>query len=298
MRGEQAGGVAERERGVRRVLGIDAVANAGVAGAKAAVGFAVGSSAILGDAVHSLADLSNNAMAFVALRLAGSPPDPEHPYGHRKFETLAVFVIGTLLAVLALQLALRTLSGARHPVETRGWGLALMLGVLAVNVAVTLWKGRAAERFDSDLLRADTRHTFSDVLVTIAVIASWQLAASGYAWLDPLATLLVAALILYLAWSLFRRAVPVLVDQRLLDPAEVSAALRGISGVRATRRVRSRGAAGEPRVDVVVSVDGGLTTEQSHAIADEIERVLAERFSVQDVTVHVEPERATRRNTP
>lgn len=280
----------ERDRLVRRVLWIEGLLNAAVAGTKATVGLATGSAAILGDAVHSLADLSNNGVALVATRLAAAPPDREHPYGHRKFETLAVFGLGTLLAVLALEMVLHALGGEPRQIVTHGWSLALMLGVLAVNLAVTLWEHRWARRLESEILRADARHTLADVLITLAVIASWQLAASGLPWLDPLATLAMAALVLFLAWDLFQRAIPVLVDRSPLDPDEVRAALAGVSGVRSTQRVRSSGAAANARVDIVVSVDGELSTQESHEIADRIETILAERLAVKDVTVHVEPD--------
>jgi divalent metal cation (Fe/Co/Zn/Cd) transporter len=78
-----------------------------------------------------------------------------------------------------------------------------MLGVLVVNIAVAIWENRWARRLDSDILRADSRHTLPDVLTTVAVIAGWQLAAHGYRWLDALASIVVAAMILYLAYGLF-----------------------------------------------------------------------------------------------
>ncbi len=280
----------ERDRQVRRVLAIEASANAGVALAKGAAGLATGSVVILADAVHSLADLANNAVALVAVRLAGAPPDLEHPYGHRKYETLAVFGLATLLAVLAFQLVLRTLTGEPRPVQAQGWALALMVGVLGINVAVSSWEHVWASRLDSDVLRADARHTLADVMITLAVIASWRLAAGGLAWLDPVAALAVAGLILYLAWDLFQRAVPVLVDQSPLDPEAVRRAVGEVAGVRGAERVRARGAPQETRVDVVVRVDGTLSTQESHAIADQVERLLSERFAVDEVTVHVEPD--------
>ncbi len=280
----------ERDRRVRRVLMTEATANAAVTIAKSVAGLATGSTVILADAVHSLADLSNNAVALVAVRLAGVPPDRQHPYGHRKFETLAVFGLATLLAVLALQLVLRTLTGEPRPVEAHGWALALMVAVLAVNVAVSLWESSWAKRLDSDILRADARHTLADVLITLAVIASWRLSASGLWWLDPVATLAVAVLILYLAWDLFQRAVPVLVDRSRLDPEALRAAVHEVAGVRGADRVRSRGTPHDTRVDVVVRVDGALSTRESHEIADRVERLLSERFAVEEVTVHVEPD--------
>jgi cation diffusion facilitator family transporter len=161
--------------------------------------------------------------------------------------------------------------------------------VFGVNLCVAAWQGHCARRLDSDLLRADAQHTLSDVLVTASVIAGWQFAARGHFWLDTVTTLAVAGLILYLAFGLFRRAIPILVDQSAADPDEVREAVETVSGVRSTRRVRSRGQGRESRVEVVVTVDPALPTSASHRIADEVERVLEERFEAVDVTVHVEP---------
>ena len=121
------------------------------------------------------------------------------------------------------------------------------------------------------------------------MIVGWQLAARGRTWLDTATTLAVAALILYLAFGLFRRAVPILVDRSSADPDAVREAVAAVSGVRSTRRVRSRVLGRQSRVEVVVTVDPTLPTSESHRIADEVERVLGERFDAADVTVHVEP---------
>ncbi len=280
---------AQRDRQVERVLVGEALANLAVMTAKAVVGFQTGSIAILGDAIHSLADFANNVVAFVATRIASAPPDREHPYGHRKFETLAVFGIATLLSVLAIEIILGALDRDPREISQEGWGLALMLGVLAVNILIAGWENRWARRLDSDILRADARHTISDVLTTVAVIAGWQLAARGYLWLDALASLIVAAMILYLAYGLFQKAIPVLVEQSIANPEALSSAASAVDGVRETRRVRSREGGSGPAIDLIVTVDRNLSTADSHAIADEIERVISEKFSVDDVTVHIEP---------
>jgi cation diffusion facilitator family transporter len=281
---------AHRDGQVRRVLFVEGFANLVVLGVKTVVGITTGSSAVLADAVHSFADLANNGLALFALHLASAPPDREHPYGHRKYETLAVFALATLLAVLAVEIALRALQSGDREVLRSGWSLGLMLGVLAVNAAVSSWQVRWARRLDSDLLRADARHTFSDVFATIAVIIGWQLAATGHAWLDTAFTLGVSALILFLAFGLYRRAIPVLVDQIATDPEQLTAVVQSVPGVRGTRRVRSHLSGLGATIDVVVAVDSHLSTAASHDIADEIERTLRERFSTPDVTVHVEPE--------
>jgi cation diffusion facilitator family transporter len=158
-----------------------------------------------------------------------------------------------------------------------------------VNAAIAIWENRWARRLDSDILHADARHTVSDVLTTVAVIAGWQLAANGYRWLDALASLIVAAMILYLAYGLFQKAIPVLVDRSIASAEALSSVASAVPGVRETRRIRSREGGSGPAIDLVVSVDSDLSTADSHAIADEIERVISEAFSVNDVTVHIEP---------
>ena len=281
---------AKRDRQVEGVLIREALANLAVMFAKATVGFQSGSIAVLGDAVHSLADFANNIVAFVAARIASEPPDQDHPYGHKKFETLAVFGIATLLSVLAIEIILGALDRDPRVITQQRWELALMLGVLAVNIAIAIWENRWARRLDSDILRADAHHTIADVLTTIAVIIGWQLAARGYPWLDTLASIIVAGMIFYLAYGLFQKAIPVLVERSIANPDALSSAASAVDGVQETRRVRSRQGGSGPAIDLVVSVDPDLSTAESHAIADEIERVISETFSVSDVTVHIEPQ--------
>jgi len=105
-----------RDRRVSRVLWIEGSFNAAAVAANMVVGIPTGSAAVIGDAIHSLADLANNAVALVAMRLSSQPPDAEHPYGHRKYESLAVFGAATLLSVLALEIALRAFDPASTPI--------------------------------------------------------------------------------------------------------------------------------------------------------------------------------------
>jgi cation diffusion facilitator family transporter len=278
-----------RDRAIRQTLLVEGACDAVVLAAKLVVAMATGSAAVSSDAVHSLGDLANNGVALVALRLASAPPDREHPYGHRRYESLAVFLLATLLAVLAVEIALRSFAADREVVQ-HGWSLALMLGVWGLNLGLAVWQGRRARWLNSDLLRADARHSYSDALVTPMVIGGWQLAAQGRLWLDTALSLTVSALILVLAYDLFRRAIPILVDHIAADPEAIEAVVNAVPGVRSTRSVRSRAGSDSPRIDVVVGVDPSLSTAESHTIADSIERSLRERFGSEEVTVHVEPE--------
>jgi cation diffusion facilitator family transporter len=282
---------------VQRILLLEGAANVCVLLAKALVGWSTGSLAVISDAIHSFTDLTNNIVALLLIRMASAPPDREHPYGHRKFETLAVFGLATLLTVLAFQIAWRAIEHTDRPVSRHGWGLVIMLGVLGVNILVSTWQGYWARRLNSDLLRADARHTMADVLMTVVVILGWQLAALGYVWLDTVFALGVAIVVLFLAYGLFKRAVPILVDRMAEAPEALITVIRAVPGVRRVRRIRSRWVGSAPAVDVIVTVDAHLSTLQAHAIADAIETILAQQFGMHDVTVHIEPETAARSHT-
>ena len=274
---------------VLRLLVIEGAVNVIVLAAKAVVGLGTGSMAILADALHSLTDVANNVIAWIVLRASNRPADREHPYGHKKFEMLAVFVLAVLLAVVAVEIAIRAFVRAAEPPDMSIWGLIVMSGVLLVNIALSLWQRYWARRLDSPILRADASHTFSDVLTTVVVIVGWQLSVNGYPWLDTLCALGVAAMILYLAFGLFRNVVPALVDEIAIEPEEMIAAINAIDGVMGVRRARSRWIGTERAADVIVTVSPSIDTVSAHDIADAVEGLLAERFDVSDSTVHVEP---------
>lgn len=275
---------------VATVLVWEGVANALLAISKFVVGVHTGSSAILGDALHSLTDLANNGIALFINKVASDPPDRGHPYGHQKFEQLAVFVLASLLTVVAVELVINAFKHSEAPPVQSGIGLTTMIFALAVNVGVTIWEHYWARKLKSELLRADAYHTFGDVFVTFTAILGWQIAAvKGWGWLDSAFAIGVAGLVFYLAFDLFRRAIPSLVDSAGRDPRLVIAAVDRLPEVKGVKRLRSRQHGKEIAADIVVTVDRNLTLEQSHTVADAIEELLAKQFDIHDTTVHIEP---------
>jgi cation diffusion facilitator family transporter len=279
----------QRDRQVQRIILLEGAANFVILIAKLIVGTSTGSLAVLGDALHSLTDATNNLVAWGVIKLSSRPADREHPYGHRKFETLAVFGLATLLVVLALEIALHAIRRDRTEVGEDAWALGVMLGVLAVNVVIASWQRYWARRLQSDILLADANHTFADVLTTVVVIIGWQLSARGYPWLDTACALAVAVLVMYLAYGLFKRALPALVDQFAVEPETLLGAVRGVAGVREVSRIRSRWVGSQPSIDMVIAVDPKLSTTDAHEIADTIENLLEERFQASDISIHIEP---------
>jgi len=279
----------KRDKDVQRVILIEGSINLLVFIAKVAVGFSTGSLAIIGDAIHSLTDVVNNFIAWTVIRISSSPPDREHPYGHRKFETLAVFFLASLLVVLSFELAMRAIREEDSNIVASTWALGVMLAVLIINTVLSIWQRMWARKLKSDILLADASHTFADVLTTIVVIVGWQLSSMGYYWLDRVCALGVSVLVFFLAYRLFKRAFPVLLDGYALDPELLSDSIQKVDGVRQVKRVRSRWIGADKSVDLIVSVDPEISTNDSHIIATNIESLITEDFGVSDISIHIEP---------
>ncbi|MDH5611214.1 MAG: cation diffusion facilitator family transporter [Gammaproteobacteria bacterium] len=279
----------QRDNKIQHIILIEGSANIVVLLAKLWVGLTTGSLAILADAIHSLTDITNNILAWFVIRLSILPPDREHPYGHRKFETLAVFFLASLLTVLAFELALRAIKREDAEIISSAFEIIIMLCVLVVNVSLATWERIWARRLDSDILIADASHTFADVMTTVVVIIGWQLSAMGYLWLDRACALAVSGLIFYLAYSLYKKAMPILVDEFALNPEILSKTIRQVEGVKQVNRVRSRWIGSEKAIDIIISVDPKLLTDESHKITTDIESLIEQKFGVFDISIHVEP---------
>lgn len=281
-----------RGRKVRRILWGVLWANLFVVAVKVVVGVRAGSLAVLGDAAHSGVDALNNVVGLAAVRVAHAPPDEEHPYGHAKFETLAALAVVSFLSITVFEISSgaigRLLEGGVKPSVDRSTFL-LLVGTMAVNVLVAVSEARWGRRLESQFLSADARHTSADVLVTISVIGGLALVTLGWESADAWLALVVAVLIARSGWQILRGTVPVLVDSRAVEAGRIRRFIRGVPGVLEVTDVRSRGhLGGEARAELTVIVDGAISVETGHGIADDVERRLrAEGFA--GVVVHVEP---------
>lgn len=274
---------------VTTVLLIEGSVNVIICLSKFAVGTITNSSAILADAVHSLTDVINNGVAWLAARISNTKPDKEHPYGHRKFEFLAVFFLASLLLVVAVEVVIHAIERFGTPVKQNNLGLLIMAVTLVINICLALWENHWARKLGSQLLGADATHTLSDILTTIIVIIAWQISSYGFYWIDLGLAVVVSCVIMVLAAKLFWRAIPALVDQTHLDSRNITPLLERIEGVHCVRRFRSRFNGDIVVADMTVGVDGDLSTNISHNIAKQIEKVMADKFNVHDVVVSIEP---------
>jgi cation diffusion facilitator family transporter len=282
----------DRTARVRRVLVGIFFANLAVVVAKLVVGLATHSLAVLGDALHSSVDALNNVLALVVVRVAAQAPDEDHPYGHGKFETLGALGIVGFLSVTCFELtrsAVTRLFGEHPAPVVSTWQLVILSGGLVVNGLVAWYERRRGEALQSELLVSDAAHTKSDVYISTGVIASLLLARLRWWWADPVLALVIAVLIVRVAYAITQRTVPVLVDERALPGNEIQSAAEGVSGVRRAYAIRSRGSAQVRYAEVTIAVDRDTNVVAAHAIADEVEIRLKRDLRLSEVTVHIEP---------
>jgi cation diffusion facilitator family transporter len=277
---------------IRLILWLVLGANLFVVFVKLIVGLRAGSLAVLGDAAHSGVDAMNNVVGLLAVNVAAAPPDDEHPYGHRKYETLAALAVVSFLSIAGFELvsnAVSRLAGSAAPPHVEPFTFAMLGGTMLVNTLVAVSEARAARRLRSPVLSADARHTAADVLITLSVIGGLGLVALGWEDADAWLAIVVAGLIAKSGWEILRGTIPVLVDSRAIEASRIRKFIGPVHGVLAVTEVRSRGDLdAEAFTELTVIVDGAITVERGHAIADEVERKLLDAGFTAAV-VHVEP---------
>ena len=276
-----------------RVAAISIFASAGMATAKFAVGIAIGSLALISEALHSSVDVGATIVTWMVVRFSDLPADEEHHYGHGKLESLSALGIIALLYVLAGGILVESYSRLREgaPPPTLS---AIPFIVLIADIAVNFWRARALHRAARDTrsqaLAADALHFASDVLGSVAVIIGLVLSALGFAWGDSAAAIAVAIMIAMLGLRLARSTVETLVDRAPEGAAEQArAAIRGVAGVVEVERLRVRMVGSTHFIDAVVQVPRTYPIDRVEEIKRKAQQVVAKTFEDADLTFTAVP---------
>ena len=263
-----------------------------VAAAKIALGLATGAVSVLSDGYHSLTDTASNVVGIIGVRIAGAPPDDDHPYGHRKFETMASLGIMVFL-ILVLR---EVLSAAWERLQTGGeptinaLTFAVMGGTFAVNLGVVFYERRAARRLQSEVLLADSHHTTSDLMTSATVIVALIGVKLGYLWLDPVAAMVVAVFIGYACWEIFESTTGILADRFVIPEEEIREVVKGVPEVIGTHHIRTRGSADFVFLDLHIWMTADMKLEEAHRLSHVVKDRLMQRFpQIKDAIIHIEP---------
>ena len=282
----------DRLHAIRVVLWVVLGLNVVVAVAKLLYGILSKSAAMQADGISSLFDGVSNVVALVGMSFAARPADREHPYGHAKFETFTAAIIAVMLGIACYTVARGAVASLRGngATEVTLISFIIMVVTLAINIGVTTWEARAGRRLGSEVLTADSRHTLSDVSVSIGVIISLILVRVGLPKADGIVALLVAVVIAYTAFTIIRGVARTLGDAARLPEDEVAAVCMTVDGVTGCHSVRTRGSESRVSADLHILVAPQTTVDEGHALAHQVEKALREKYpQLADVMVHVEP---------
>ena len=277
---------------VSRVLWRVFFLNLIVAAAKITLGLSSGAVSILSDGFHSLTDTASNIVALVGVRIASQPPDDDHPYGHRKFETMAsVGILIFLLLVLfqVMSAAVARLQSGGEPVIT--WLTFVVMGAtFLINLGVVFYERAAGRRLVSEVLMADAHHTTSDLLTSASVIAALIGVRMGYLWLDPVAALVIAGFIGYACWEIFQSTSGILADRFVIPEEAIREVVRSVPEVVGCHHIRTRGSNDFVFLDLHVWMDRDMRLDEAHRLSHVVKDRLMARFpEIKDAVIHIEP---------
>ena len=291
----------KREDEIARVTLTGSVVNLLLVGLKAVAGLVGHSAAMISDAVHSLSDFVTDIVVLVFVRVSARPQDEDHDYGHGKYETLATLFIGLALAAAAVGIVVsgagklaRWLQGEDLPAPGK-IALWAALGSIVAKELLFQYTRIKGKHLDSKALEANAWHHRSDALSSVGTaigIGGAILLGSRWTVLDPLASIVVGAMLVKVAWDLLGPSFGELTDSSL--PADMEQEMldiiRGVPGVEDPHNLRTRRIGNRIAAEVHIRLDGALPLSEAHEKASEVERRFKDRFGAQShIIVHMEP---------
>jgi cation diffusion facilitator family transporter len=284
---------AERYSEVSRVLLKVLALNLSVAAAKIGFGYATGAISILSDGFHSVTDGASNIVGLVGVRAARRPADADHPYGHRKYETVAAAAITLFLVLILIEVlrnAFNHLTGRTLPHEISAASFVVMLVTVGVNLYVGRLEERHAKRLGSEILAADALQTRSDVWTSVTVIIALVGARFGVPILDPLAAIVVAGFIGYAGYQIALATTRILSDRVVIAESDLEAVVMSVPGVLGCHHIRTRGSTDHVFLDLHVWLPGEMRLADAHELSHVVKDRLMVRYpQIADAIIHIEP---------
>lgn len=253
--------------------------------------------ALIADGAESTLDVLSSSLVWAGFRVAGRPPDEDHPYGHGKAEPLAALAVAVFVFAMAAWVAIESVQEILTPhVAPRWWTLVLLAGVVVTKFWISRRMEAAGRAADSTALGVEARHHWSDAITSCAAFVGISIAllgGEGWESADDWAALAACGVIVFNGVSMLLKALGDVMDTAVPESfeSEIRALALDVPGVCALHRVRVRKSGLTYLVDIQIRVDGELTVRAGHHIAHLVKDVLiaSEPHRISDVTVHVEP---------
>lgn len=247
----------------------------------------------MADGFHSISDSASNIVGIIGIVMASKPKDTDHPYGHKKFETIASMFIGTMLLFISFNVIKSSINKLFNPstLEVSIESLIIILIALFINIFVAFYENRQGQKLNSQLLIADSLHTKSDIFVSIGVLIALISVKLGLPpVIDTIASFIVALFILHASYEIFRDNLSSLTDKVILDEEVVVDILDEFDDIKNVHNIRSRGYKDYVFLDMHIKVDSNLSVDEAHNLVHKVEDTLSHRLGKKiDVIIHVEP---------
>ncbi len=283
----------KRFRKIRTVLWIILFANFLSALVKMVVGSMIKSVSLTADGYHSLTDGSSNIVGLIAIYLGAKPVDEDHPYGHKKFETLAALLIAVMLGFLGCKILFGAALRLANPVlpEVSAESLLALSATLGMNIFIARYERRIGKLLHSEILIADAVHTQSDIYISIGVLVTLTGIKLGLpAVIDPLISLAVAGFIFRAALEIFLPTCEILADRAALDHKVIADLVYQFQEVKNVHEIRSRGRDDEVFIDLHIETNPAMSVKDWHLLSHEIEETVRRKTGkVVQMMIHVEP---------
>ncbi|MDD1736335.1 MAG: cation diffusion facilitator family transporter [Methanothrix sp.] len=293
---------AEKNKRKSNVAMLSVISNSSLVILKLAVGLIIGSVSVISEAIHSGVDLLAAIIALFAVRKSGKPADDDHPFGHGKVENISGTVEALLIFLAAGWIIFEAVEKLRNPepIDEAWLGIAVMLTSVLANIIVSKRLFLVGRETESVALLADAWHLRTDVYTSLGVFGGLVVILAGgffypgvdLRWVDPVAAIGVALLIIKAAYHLTIESARDLVDAGL--PAqEVNEVAKHIKSfaptIRGFHRLRTRKAGASRFVEFHIRVDASMSVDESHRIADMITCSIKQHYPGTTVTIHIEP---------
>lgn len=278
---------------VQQILLIILFANLAVAVLKIVIGSIIKSSSMTADGFHSLTDGSSNAVGLIGVAFAARPVDEDHPYGHKKFETLAGLFIAGMLFIIGGKIAFDAVFRFINPVvpDITLQSLIVLIITLGINIFVCRYEHKQGKKLNSYILISDSMHTRSDIYVSVGVLVTLAAVKLGLPPIvDPVASLIISGFILYTSYEIFTSSSSILVDKAAIDTDRIKEIAMSFEQVKDVHKIRSRGSENDLHIDMHIMAEPHMSLDESHTLIHDIERKMKEEVNTNiQVIIHIEP---------
>lgn len=279
----------------RKVTLIGGVSNAFLGVIKIIGGFLFYSHALIADGIHSFSDLIADAMVLLASKYGSIDADDSHPYGHQRIETVATFLLSLLLILAGLGIAWDGIHGLIQSTYTiPHWGaLPIICISILANELLFHYTLKIGKRINSKLIITNAWHHRSDAASSLVVFIGLIGSLAGFVFLDTIAAVIVALMIVKMGWDYGWHSIKELVDTAVSPEllAQIEQVIQNIDGVKKIHQLRSRSMGEDALIDVHILVSPKISVSEGHYIAQHVHHALIEQIDrVKDVIVHVDPE--------